>query len=285
MFEKRRLAKLLMVFAVCAQSIYPVSPAKAAESTIFTTMSSTCSPGFTIRSNVRYGYKFYAPGAVTVNAIDFKFSDASQGSGTSAIIYADSSNTMSTVIATLPWSSYNASSKIARFTGTANIPAAGNYWLEIYQNGGNIDPCYTTSVTSTGSLPGWLTYNQLAGAPTGSGFAYTGWWVMAMYSTVVDPRSIATPTVSSVVNKGANSQISVTVNTVGKVRFLANGKRIPRCTSITPTGSAPTLTATCNWIPSVQGSTRITAQLIVDSSTSVSSLPQSVNVRKRSSLR
>jgi hypothetical protein len=257
--------------AILLNLLLPNQGVKAADSILLTTMSSTCSGAFTIRSNVRYAFKFATPGAATVNTVNVLMSDAAQGSGTSAIFYADSSGTLSSVLGTLNWNSYNGTTKIAKFTGTANLPAAGNYWLEIYYAGGNIGPCYSTANTTTGSASGWSTFNQIAGAPSGSGFAYSGWWVMSMLSTAIDPPSISSPTLAAIATKGTSTPITISTNTAGQVQFFANKKRIPKCVAVPTSGTAPSLSATCNWIPSVQGAVSITAKLIVDSTTTVAS--------------
>lgn len=267
--------------AILLNLLLPVQEAKAADSILLTTMSSTCSGAFTIRSNVRYAFKFAAPGASTVNTVNVLMSDASQGSGTSAIFYADSSGTLSSVLGTLNWNSYNGTTKIAKFTGTANLPAAGNYWLEIYYAGANIGPCYSTANTTAGSASGWSAFNQLAGAPSGSGFAYSGWWVMSMSSTVIDPPVISTPSLSAITSKGISTSITVSTNTAGKVQFFANNKRIPKCVAVPTAGAAPSLSATCNWNPSVQGAVSITAKLTVDSNTAVTSGAAISLVKKR----
>jgi hypothetical protein len=95
------------------------------------------------------------------------------------------------------------------------------------------------------------------------------------------PPEISISSFSSIVSKGAASTITVSANTQGKVQFLANGKRIPKCVSVVTSGTAPSLTATCSWVPSVQGSFSISVRLTVDSVTAVSSAPKLVVVQRR----
>ena len=88
-------------------------------------------------------------------------------------------------------------------------------------------------------------------------------------------------------SKGIAVQTSVTVNTAGKVRFFLNGKRIAGCLAVSTIGSYPTLTATCNWKPTVTGRHSLTAQFTPTNSSfsSVSTAPLSIWVLKRSTTR
>lgn len=65
--------------------------------------------------------------------------------------------------------------------------------------------------------------------------------------------TISTPTLSATAYKGISVTISVSLNAAGKVLFTANGKRIAGCVSVRSTGSSPTITASCNWKPTVSG--------------------------------
>lgn len=281
----KKRALFLVFLSASNLLINPLPQAHAADVVLLNTMSQSCASAFTIRTNVRYAFKFTAASAATINSVQVLFSDAAQGSGTSAIIYSDSAGTISSVVGTLNWNSYNAASKIAKFTGVAVLPNPGSYWLEIYFNGGNIGPCVTNTGASTGSASGWSTQAFASSAPTGSSFSYSNWWVMSLSSTVVDPPTITAPSVSAVVSKGISTPISVSLNSSGTVQFFANGKRIAKCLSIPTTGTSPNYTATCNWVPTLQGSIQLSARLRVDSSTVVNSSATQVLVRKRSATR
>ena len=63
--------------------------------------------------------------------------------------------------------------------------------------------------------------------------------------------SIGSLSLSGTAYKGASVNLSVTVNTPGKVRFFVDGKRIANCLSVATTGTSPTFTATCIWKPTV----------------------------------
>ena len=76
-----------------------------------------------------------------------------------------------------------------------------------------------------------------------------------------ESASINAPTTSGSINKGIATTISVTVNTVGKIRFFVGNKRITNCLARTTSGSYPTFTATCSWRPPVTGRQFLTARV------------------------
>jgi hypothetical protein len=98
---------------------------------------------------------------------------------------------------------------------------------------------------------------------------------------------IATPTYSGELTKGILESVTVTVNASGKVRFFFDGKRIPGCVSISTTGTAPNLIATCNWKPSVTGRHQVHATFTpTDSNIAISNSGRiSIFVFRRSTTR
>ena len=169
----------------------------------------------------------------------------------------------------------------------------------------------TNTITSTGtpissysispSLPGGVTLNsstgQLIGAPTallsstvftvtatdsGGG---TGTTTITLVITP-GPASISINNISGSINKGRSSNVVVTVNATGKVRFFASGKRIPNCLSVS-TVTSGTITATCAWKPVTQNATRLTATITPSGSTytAATSPPLTVLVGKRALFR
>ena len=98
---------------------------------------------------------------------------------------------------------------------------------------------------------------------------------------------IADPTYSGEITKGLLESITVTVNATGKVRFLFDGKRIPRCISVSTAGTAPNLSATCNWKPSVSGKHQLHATFTPTDSNIASSVSGkiSISVLRRTSAR
>jgi hypothetical protein len=80
-------------------------------------------------------------------------------------------------------------------------------------------------------------------------------------TNLAEVATIGAPTLAATAAKGITVNITVSVDAAGKVRFLANGKRIPNCKSLVTTGTVPSLTATCAWKPSTSGPTTISATL------------------------
>jgi hypothetical protein len=70
---------------------------------------------------------------------------------------------------------------------------------------------------------------------------------------------IQIPTLSATAYKGVAVNITVNLNTPAKLRFFANGKRIPNCISKNTTGGYGAATATCLWKPALRGNVTITA--------------------------
>ncbi len=169
----------------------------------------------------------------------------------------------------------------------------------------------TNTITSTGtpissysispSLPGGVTLNsstgQLIGAPTAllSSTLFTvtatdaGGGTGTTSITLVitpGPATVAINNISGSINKGRSSNVVVTVNTAGKVRFFASGKRIPNCLAVS-TVTSGTITATCAWKPVTQNATRLTATITPSSNTytAATSSPLTVLVGKRALFR
>lgn len=104
-------------------------------------------------------------------------------------------------------------------------------------------------------------YEVTARAIDLAGNASTNRTFLITIVNLAEIASIGTPTLAASATKGISVNITVSVDTAGKVRFLANGKRIPNCLFTTTTGSAPSLIATCPWKPSISGRTAISAIL------------------------
>jgi hypothetical protein len=66
---------------------------------------------------------------------------------------------------------------------------------------------------------------------------------------------------NATLTKGVTESVTANVNVPGKVRFFISGKRIPGCLAVSTSGTAPNLTATCNWKPAVKGSHLVHATL------------------------
>jgi hypothetical protein len=86
--------------------------------------------------------------------------------------------------------------------------------------------------------------------------------VQMIVVTILDVQefsSLSSPSLNATAYKGVNVTITVTpstvANTAGKVTFLWNGKRIPKCFNITYSGTG---TSTCTWKPASIGFEKLT---------------------------
>ncbi len=92
------------------------------------------------------------------------------------------------------------------------------------------------------------------------GYTPNNYYTRPIRAFITGSATITLNNISSAIVKGGNINLVATVSTAGVVRFYANGKRIPKCLAV-PTVSSGTITATCQWKPSLQGSTIITATI------------------------
>jgi hypothetical protein len=78
------------------------------------------------------------------------------------------------------------------------------------------------------------------------------------------------------------ASITITVGQPGKITLFANGKRVPGCISVQVTSSI-----SCNWKPPVRGVVTLSATLIPNSSSYLTSLatPLNVTISARSNTR
>jgi hypothetical protein len=106
-------------------------------------------------------------------------------------------------------------------------------------------------------------------------------------TNVNEDSVLGAPSVAGAAVKGVRTDLVVTSNAPGKVRFFVDGKRIANCLAITTAGSYPNYTATCRWNPAVTGRRTLVASIAPsDSSFSPVSSPSSIFwVQKRSTTR
>ncbi len=99
--------------------------------------------------------------------------------------------------------------------------------------------------------------------------------------------TLGTPSISGTTYKGISSNIQLTSNSAGKMRFLVDGKRIPGCLAVPTTGTAPSFTATCPWKPPVSGMHALSAQFTSLDSLYTDAFSASTNVmiRKRTNVK
>ena len=91
---------------------------------------------------------------------------------------------------------------------------------------------------------GYGTNTYPAGGAGAAGIVIVRYTVIAGFYNLAHNASLT---------KGVTESITANVNIPGKVRFFISGKRIPGCLSVSTTGTAPNLTATCNFKPAVYG--------------------------------
>lgn len=67
----------------------------------------------------------------------------------------------------------------------------------------------------------------------------------------LQPAALSSAAITGDVYKGITAIITMASNAAGTMNFYVDGKRIPNCQKISTLGSAPNITATCNWKPAV----------------------------------
>lgn len=154
--------------------------------------------------------------------------------------------------------------------------------------GGGIgaDQTHTTAgngVANTGGGGGGATYvtGPLLAGNGGSGL------IIFKYAEVIVPATINAPSLSSVASKGVATTITVTMDSPGRVEFMWGNKKIGGCLSVATTGSSSNYSATCNWKPSVTGTSAIRAKLTPTNSAqaTVTSSVTKVIINKRTTRR
>jgi hypothetical protein len=134
----------------------------------------------------------------------------------------------------------------------------------------------TTTTPGRGGDGSYNTSTLTNGAPGGPGV------IILKY---VIPSSLGAITIGGSIYKGVVTSISVTANSVGRVTFYANGKKIAKCISIATSGSDP-FTATCSWKPAVRGPIRVSATFSpTNTALGTSSTFASAQVGKRTTTR
>jgi hypothetical protein len=121
------------------------------------------------------------------------------------------------------------------------------------------------SSTSTGASGGANTGKGGNGGVGGNAASASGGVggsgvVIIRYSTIaLSVNSFALTNSPTVATYKATTPITINVAAASKITFLVNGKRIAGCISIPTSGSGSSHTVTCNWKPTVKGTTVLTA--------------------------
>lgn len=146
---------------------------------------------------------------------------------------------------------------------SATITMSGGWDSAFYTLNTNVNPATLTisardfenkqdsDANNTYYVPLFLT--DLAGNATGAqNFNIT-------ITDVAETAAVGSPVLATQAKKGVVSIISVSADVAGKFTFYVNGKRIPGCINISTTGTAPSLTAQCNWKPATRSYSNIYA--------------------------
>ena len=157
-----------------------------------------------------------------------------------------------------------------------------------------IDPNTRTVIASTGAITNFNPYweNSVSMSFDGTRYAVTPRTVANNGIFIIEisgsecappPSTTISLSVSNTPSYRTSTTLTATVNTQGRVTFLANGKRIPGCISRPTSGSSP-ITATCNWRPTQRGSVSIYGvftpnDLVTYQSITSSTLSRAVNKR------
>lgn len=180
------------------------------------------------------------------------------------------------------------------FTGSADVIQGTTYYIQ---------PSYVSSDSNQSLCLSSNTYTTLNGwdfKKTGSQYVLvwsTGTFNWSAYhkmriTTGVPVTSAAFNSLQLTGNSNqATYRTSVAINAniaaASRVTFFANDKRIAKCIKVLTSGTAPNITATCNWRPSQRGSARISARAFpVDSSLSIANSAQlNISVQHRTTKR
>lgn len=141
----------------------------------------------------------------------------------------------------------NGGSAITNYEYTINN---GSSWI-------TLSPADTTTPITIPGLSDGVSYTVKIRAVNsyGSGTASTS---VSMIPGLI--ARISALTLSNSPAKGLITTLTVSLTIPGKVNFLINNKRISGCYKLNSSGSAPNISATCSWKPTVMGRHIITVQ-------------------------
>jgi len=176
------------------------------------------------------------------------------------------------------------------FTGSANVIQGTTYYIQPSYVSASSDQNLCLSSNSYSALSGWSLpkngndYIDVWNTGTFNWFAYHKMRITTG-EVINSPsfNSFQLPSNSKSAIYGTSTSITATVAAASKVTFFANNKRIAKCVKVQTTGTAPNITATCNWKPSQRGAVSIFAQAFpIDTSlTTARSSVLNISVRTR----
>jgi hypothetical protein len=183
---------------------------------------------------------------------------------------------------------------IMTFTGSANVTQGTTYYVQ---------PSYVSSNTGQGLCLSGSAYTAASGwslPKSGSDFIdvwSTGTFNWSSYHKfrITTGALITAATVTSMQLAGSQTRatfgtpINLTANIAApaRVTFYLNNKRIPKCIGLLTSGTAPNISVTCSWKPSLKGAVQLTARAVpIDSALStVVSSPLAVSISSRATFR
>lgn len=267
---------LFVMFTVVASSVFVIQPAKASEIVLLNNgleWCQGCYDGWTVTNGATQWIAFVvtASDAAVVSKVELNMNNtnATNLAGSTVSFYgnpASAPKQSGDLLGTLTFTEFRlqpsqTTSGAAVFTGSVNIPSAGQYWFRF----GNLSPTFSARYRfgSISNQTGpWSAYQ---GNPNMNFFDGTNQNIANYYPAVRITGSAPSP--SSVVltmNSGLRTATFRAVNTIsaatteaGEVTFFANGKRIAGCISVQTSAN----TASCSWKPSVRRSQQLTATL------------------------
>lgn len=157
------------------------------------------------------------------------------------------------------------------FTGSFNAVAGTTYFFETSY----VNTAYTYSLCKSLASPtfssNWKMYqvtNRTYLFGNGTVFEHTGYFykfsLVEGVPLTTEISSISTTGNARSTNFRAPIQITANISQSSKVTFSANGKRISGCINVKTTGSAPNISAVCNWKPTNRGAALISVRAIPD---------------------
>ena len=285
MFFRGSLKRTFVIgWVTCALVLVNLNPAHAVPDLLFNNSpSSVCSSGYT--SNAIHTNRFVAQSSVRITNIDAYIGTGSQTNFSTSKYFLMSDNPSLnvplTVLETFTPSSISGTgtSTLARYVGTYTIQAGTKFWIVPGQYASNFPICYNTGISATAfTMNGILidTSTTLSNSSFSRAYnvtssnVYGGSWVSVSDSygwQLTLSGSITSSAVSVTVSLQSGLRTAVyrtpttitsTVDSASKVSFFANNKIISGCRSILSSAGS----ATCNWMPSLHGSIRLSARAI-----------------------
>lgn len=238
-----------------------LSSEKSHAATLVTTNGSICS-GAGMNTSRYLEIPIVVPSAATVRSVLLSVQAGYPSSNGIVAIYNSSGSSATTRIATFSYESE--SNLIGKFTGIAELPAAGTYVLRISATA-DFRPCFAYSTDITGSTNGWNVGYWRNSNDSGATYTqYTNGFMILFKLIGSGGGSINTSSLEISGPSNARYRVPSTLTATlgsegsdGIVTFFANGKRISGCTST----RSISLTATCTWRPAVRGKVRVSATL------------------------